>query len=104
MTENTKGNIKSLIGIIQELYTIELIFADLKNNEVKINYNDEKFIIPYEYRREYLKNILNCVYDNQKYYNRICYMIAKEAEKTLKDNSQNIDRLLSYAVKLALGN
>ena len=31
-------------------------------------------------------------------------MIIKEAEKTLKNNSQNIDKLLNYAVKLALGN
>jgi hypothetical protein len=103
MIDNTKASIKLLIDTIQELYAIELIFTDLKNNEVKINYDDEKFIIPYENKRKYLKDILNCAYDNQKCYNRIYYMIIKEAEKTLKDNSQNIDRLLNYAVKLALG-
>lgn len=104
MIDNTKESIELLIDTIQELYAIELIFTDLKNNEVKINYDDERFIIPYENKREYLKSILNCAYDNQKHYNRIYYMIIKEAEKTLKDNSQNIDRLLNYAVKLALGN
>lgn len=104
MIDNTKKSIKLLTDTIQELYAIELIFTDLKNNEVKINYEDEKFIIPYENKRKYLKDILSCAYDNQKYYNRIYYMITKEAEKTLKDNSQNIDKLLSYAIKLALGN
>ena len=46
MIDNTKESIKLLMDTIQELYAIELIFTDLKNNEVKINYEDEKFIIP----------------------------------------------------------
>ena len=102
--ENNKECIELLSNTIKELYAIELIFSDFKANELDINYEDEKFIIPYENKREYLKSILNCAYDNQKHYNRIYYMIIKEAEKTLKDNSQNIDKLLNYAVKLALGN
>ena len=31
-------------------------------------------------------------------------MIIREAEKTLKDNSQNIDKLIAYAIKYALNN
>ena len=48
MIDNTKESIKLLTDTIQELYTIELIFTDLKNNEVKINYEDES-VVPDEY-------------------------------------------------------
>lgn len=102
MIDNTRESIKLLSDTIKELYAIELIFADFKENELNINYNDEKFIIPYENKRKYLKDILNCAYDNEKYYSRIYHMIIREAEKTLKNNSQNIDKLINYSVKLAL--
>lgn len=102
--ENNKECIELLSNTIKELYAIELIFSDFKVNELNINYEDEKFIIPYENKREYLKNILKCAYDNEKYFNRVYYMIIREAEKTLKDNSQNIDMLISRAIKYALNN
>lgn len=102
--ENNKESIELLSNTIKELYAIELIFSDFKANELDINYEDEKFIIPYENKREYLKNILNCAYDNEKYFNRVYYMIIREAEKTLKNNSQNIDMLISRAIKYALNN
>lgn len=102
--ENNKECIELLSNTIKELYAIELIFSDFKANELDINYEDEKFIIPYENKREYLKNILNCAYDNEKYFNRVYYMIIREAEKTLKNNSQNIDMLISRAIKYALNN
>lgn len=100
--ENNKECIELLSNTIKELYAIELIFSDFKVNELNINYEDEKFIIPYENKREYLKNILKCAYDNEKYFNRVYHMIIREAEKTLKDNSQNIDMLISRAIKYAL--
>ena len=99
--ENNKECIELLTDTIKELYTIELIFADFKANELDINYEDEYFIIPYENKRAYLKNILGCAYDNEKYYNRVYYMIIREAEKTLKNNSQDIDKLIAYAIKYA---
>ena len=99
---NNKKHIELLSDTIKKLYAIELIFADLKANELDVNYKDEKFIIPYENERTYLKNILKCVYDDEKYYHRVYYMITKEAEKTLKDNSQNIDKLIAYAIKYAI--
>ena len=102
--ENNKECIELLSDTIKELYAIELIFSDFKVNELNINYEDEKFIIPYENKREYLKNILKCAYDNEKYFNRVYYMIIREAEKTLKDNSQNIDMLIARAIKYALNN
>ena len=102
--ENNKESIELLSNTIKELYAIELIFSDFKVNELDINYKDKKFIIPYENKRTYLKNILKCVYDNEKYFNRVYYMIIREAEKTLKNNSQNIDMLISRAIKYALNN
>ena len=99
-----KECIELLTDTIKELYTIELIFADFKANELDINYEDEYFIIPYENKRAYLKNILGCAYDNEKYYNRVYYMIIREAEKTLKNNSQDIDKLIAYAIKYAIFN
>ena len=102
--ENNKESIELLSNTIKELYAIELIFSDFKANELNINYEDEKFIIPYENKREYLKNILKCAYDNEKYFNRVYYMIIREAEKTLKNNSQNIDMLISRAIKYAINN
>ena len=102
--ENNKECIELLSNTIKELYAIELIFSDFKANELDINYEDEKFIIPYENKREYLKNILKCAYDNEKYFNRVYYMIIREAEKTLKNNSQNIDMLISRAIKYAINN
>ena len=102
--ENNKDCIELLSNTIKELYAIELIFSDFKANELDINYEDEKFIIPYENKREYLKNILKCAYDNEKYFNRVYYMIIREAEKTLKNNSQNIDMLISRAIKYAINN
>ena len=92
--ENNKECIELLSNTIKELYAIELIFSDFKANELNINYEDEKFIIPYENKRAYLKNILKCAYDNEKYFNRVYYMIIREAEKTLKNNSQKIDMLI----------
>ena len=102
--ENNKECIELLSNTIKELYAIELIFSDFKANELDINYEDEKFIIPYENKREYLKNILKCAYDNEKYFNRVYYMIIREAEKTLKNNSQNIDMLIAQAIKYAINN
>ena len=102
--ENNKECIELLSNTIKELYAIELIFTDFKINELDINYDDEYFIIPYENKRTYLKNILECAYDDEKYYNRVYHMIIREAEKTLKDNSQNIDKLIAYAIKYALNN
>ena len=99
-----KECIELLSNTIKELYAIELIFSDFKANELNINYEDEKFIIPYENKRTYLKNILKCAYDNEKYFNRVYYMIIREAEKTLKNNSQNIDMLIARAIKYALNN
>ena len=96
-----KECIELLSNTIKELYAIELIFTDFKANELDINYDDEKFIIPYENKRAYLKNILEYAYDDEKYYHRVYHMIIREAEKTLKDNSQNIDRLIAYAIKYA---
>ena len=96
-----KKCIELLSNTIKELYAIELIFTDFKINELDINYDDEYFIIPYENKRTYLKNILECAYDDEKYYNRVYHMIIREAEKTLKDNSQNIDKLIAYAIKYA---
>ena len=100
--ENNKECIELLSNTIKELYAIELIFSDFKANELDINYEDEKFIIPYENQRAYLKNILKCAYDNEKYFNRVYYMIIREAEKTLKNNSQNIDMLIARAIKYAI--
>ena len=100
--ENNKECIELLSNTIKELYAIELIFSDFKANELDINYEDEKFIIPYENQRTYLKNILKCAYDNEKYFNRVYYMIIREAEKTLKNNSQNIDMLIAQAIKYAI--
>ena len=102
--ENNKECIELLSNTIKELYAIELIFSDFKANELDINYEDEKFIIPYENKRIYLKNILKCAYDNEKYFNRVYYMIIREAEKTLKNNSQNIDMLIAQAIKYAINN
>ena len=102
--ENNKECIELLSNTIKELYAIELIFSDFKANELDINYEDEKFVIPYENKRTYLKNILKCVYDNEKYFNRVYHMIIRETEKTLKNNSQDIDRLIAYAIKYALNN
>ena len=96
-----KECIELLSNTIKELYAIELIFTDFKINELDINYDDEYFIIPYENKRTYLKNILEYAYDDEKYYNRVYHMIIREAEKTLKDNSQNIDKLIAYAIKYA---
>ena len=45
--ENNKECIELLSNTIKELYAIELIFSDFKVNELDINYEDEKFIIPY---------------------------------------------------------
>ena len=100
--ENNKESIELLSNTIKELYAIELIFSDFKANELDINYEDEKFIIPYENKRTYLKNILKCAYDNEKYFNRVYHMIIRETEKTLKNNSQDIDRLIAYAIKYAI--
>ena len=97
-----KECIELLSNTIKELYAIELIFTDFKTNELDINYEDEKFIIPYENKRTYLKNILKCAYDNEKYFNRVYHMIIRETEKTLKNNSQDIDRLIAYAIKYAI--
>lgn len=102
MIDNTRESMELLKDTIKELYSIELIFSDFKANELNINYEDEKFIIPYENRREYLKDILKCAYDDEKHYCRIYHMIIRESEKTLKDNSQNIDKLIDYSIKLAL--
>jgi hypothetical protein len=102
MIDNTIESIDFLKETIKELYAIELIFQDFKINEININKDDTKFIIPYEEKRRYLKNILNCAFDNEKEYNRVYYMIVKEAKKTLINNSQNIDKLLKYAITLAL--
>ena len=96
--------IELLSNTIKELYAIELIFSDFKANELDINYEDEKFIMPYENKRTYLKNILKCAYDNEKYFNRVYHMIIRETEKTLKNNSQDIDRLIASAIKYALNN
>ena len=100
--ENNKESIELLSNTIKELYAIELIFSDFKANELDINYEDEKFIIPYKNKRTYLKNILKCAYDNEKYFNRVYHMIIRETEKTLKNNSQDIDRLIAYAIKYAI--
>lgn len=102
MIDNTRESIEFLKETIKELYSIELIFTDLKINEININWNDEKFIIPYENKREYLKDILSCAYDNEIYFNRIYNILIRETEKTLKNNSQNIDKLINYSIKLAL--
>lgn len=102
MIDNTRESIIFLKDIIKELYSIELIFVDFKINELNINWEDEKFIIPYKDRREYLKNILSCAYDNEKHFYRIYNMIIHEAKKTLKNNSQDIDKLINYSIKLAI--
>ena len=102
--ENNKECIELLNNTIKELYAIELIFSDFKANELDVNYEDEKFIIPYENKRTYLKKILKFKYNNEKYFNRVYYMIIREAEKTLKNNSQNIDMLIAQAIKYALNN
>ena len=102
MVDNTIEAKKYLEEIIQELYAIELIFQDFKRNELKINDNDEKFIIPYRLRRERLKDDLKCAYDKELHFNRIYNMIILEAKKTLENNSQNIDKLKKYAWNLAL--
>ena len=102
MIDNTMESVNFLKETIKELYVIELIFQDFKINEISINKDDTKFIIPYEKKRCYLKNILNCAFDNEKDYNKVYYMITREAKKTLINNSQNIDKLLKYIVNLAL--
>ena len=102
--ENNKECIELLSNTIKELYAIELIFSDFKANELDNKKKKEKFIIPYENQRTYLKNILKCAYDNEKYFNRVYYMIIREAEKTLKNNSQNIDMLIAQAIKYAINN
>ena len=42
------------------------------------------------------------LFDNENKYNKVYYIIVKEAKKTLINNSQNIDKLLKYVVNLAL--
>ena len=56
MIDNTIESRKYLEEIIQELYTMELIFQDFKRNELIINNEDEKFIIPYKQKE---KNLIN---------------------------------------------
>lgn len=102
MIDNTIESINFLKETIKELYSIELIFQDLKNNEININWEDEKFIIPYNNKRKYLLDILSCAYTEEKILNRIYKLIINEAKKTLKDNSQNIDKLFKYSIELAL--
>ena len=84
--------------IIQEIYTLELIFQDMKINELNINYNDTKFIIPN-------LNTLNSKLDllatfSEDIKNKIHYMCINEAIKTLKNNNQNIDKLMQYCIKI----
>lgn len=101
MKNDIKESKKYLNEIIQKIYAIELIFQDLKNYEINLNKNDEKFIIPYEEERKYLEEELKKFYNQSTYFTRIYNMINNQAKKTLKNNSQNLDRLKQYAWKLA---
>lgn len=85
--------------LIQNIYSLELIFQDLKINEEIINWNDTKFIIPNHNKLEDCKNTLKSI-TNEKIYNRIVHMIKNESIKTLKHNINNIHKVINYSYKV----
>ena len=89
----------NLINTIKDLYVIELIFTDFRLNNVTLVKEDRLFYIPYKNKRIDLRNNLIGITGRKKY-KKIYHMICREAEKTLKDNSQDIDRLISCIIKL----
>ena len=95
-----KNNTTFLISIIKELYAMELIFTDFKIHNTVLVDGDLIFYVPYRNRRNGLINKLKSFYTNEKNFNKVYDMIVKEAEKTLKDNSQDIDKLIECAIEL----
>lgn len=89
----------NLINTIKDLYAIELIFTDFRLNNVTLVKEDRLFYIPYKNKRINLRNDLIKI-TGRKNYKKIYRMIIREAEKTLKDNSEDIDRLISCIINL----
>jgi hypothetical protein len=89
----------NLINTIKDLYAIELIFADFRLNNVTLLKEDRLFYIPYKNKRIDLRNNLISITGRKKY-KKAYHMICREAEKTLKDNSENIDELINNIIKL----
>lgn len=98
--------INTLIDTVKELYTIELLFTDLKVNRLyNCNCNDEKFIKPNLKKRNALLNKLKrlCNY-NISCFNKIHKKIIEESYNTIRDNSEDINKLINYSVDLVLKN
>lgn len=93
-----ENQIYFITEIMQEIYTLELIFQDMRRNELNINYNDTKFIIP---NLNSLNSKLDLLFTfGEEIKNKLHYMCIREAIKTLKNNSQNIDKLLQNSIKI----
>jgi hypothetical protein len=88
-----------LIQAIKDLYIIELIFTDFRLNKVVLIEGDTLFYIPYKNKRIVLRNNLIKL-TGRNNYKKVYHMIIKEAEKTLKNNSQDVDKLISDIIDL----
>lgn len=88
-----------LKDLILNIYTYELVFQDLKQYEININYNDTKFIIPHQNALESYYNTLKSI-SSEIIYNRLINLIQKEALRTLKYNVNNIDKVINYSYKI----
>lgn len=88
-----------LNDLIIDVYKSELIFQDFKINELDLNYNDTKFIIPQLNYMNENKDLLKNICDNDIIYNRLLHMIIKEALRTLEGNVNNINKVVKYSYK-----
>ena len=95
-----KNNTSFLIETIKDLYAMELIFTDFRIHNTVLVDGDLIFYVPYRNRRNGLINKLKSFYTEEKDFNKVYDMIVEEAEKTLKDNSQDIEQLIKYAIEL----
>lgn len=84
--------------LIQNIYSYELLFQDMKMNELNINWSDEKFIIPSYNQLKGHYELLKTFGD--KVYNRLSHMIQKEAINTLENNINSIDKVINYSYKI----
>ena len=87
--------VEFIVELMQDLYSLELIFQDFKRHEFTLNDNDEKFVIPYKKK---LKQNVELLYNLTKYGERLHKMTIHEAVKTF-ENKENVERLIQYAIK-----
>lgn len=93
-----KDQINFINELIQDIYSTELIFQDFKDAELNINWDDEKFIIPYKNFLQEKKELLLSI-SNNKIYDRIIAIINKQIKNTLLGMQIDLNKMYMFACK-----